>query len=470
MKNRPLLLGASLTLLALALGCGAEPTAPDRDPSWVGGKADIPGWLRPIDAELSCGAVVPGRFDGPDSAHLFQLGAAGPQIYTFFFQGSHAPQAGAAVAVYDAQTGARLGIDRRPGEASALLELELAVDTKILVAVYSLADQASGDYTLTVSCQPLEGALAPLEPAPSTPGGISLLPETQVVFASKVEGAQLLTTVDDYIRALSPFDRSFMSQTPGEVTPQAFAQHLASLPVDWTASEMQLVEDVVQAVGLKLQPYDLDLPPTISLVKVQGGPELPYTRGSFVVVPAPVLQLGASDLETIVTHELFHILSRHDPGLRQQLYAIIGFTECPELAYPAELADLKLTNPDTPLVNQAIKVSVFGQPYDVVPITYSPVPYSSGMGTNPLAFVTFKLLAVQTGPGETLPLYWNGKPFTLDVAQVPSYLAQVGMNTQYLIHPDEILADNFVQLIQGKTSNLPSPQIPQQMAQLLKKP
>ena len=55
-----------------------------------------------------------------------------------------------------------------------------------------------------------------------------------------------------------------------------------------------------------------------------------------------------------------------------------------------------------------------------------------------------------------LPSYVGGRPQLLDPRPTSGYLDQVGRNTGYIIHPDEILAENFVKLIHGMT-NVPSP-------------
>ena len=41
--------------------------------------------------------------------------------------------------------------------------------------------------------------------------------------------------------------------------------------------------------------------------------------------------------------------------------------------------------------------------------------------------------------------------FRIDPAKVPSYHDQIGRNTGYIIHPEEVLADNFTLLLQGRT-------------------
>ena len=43
----------------------------------------------------------------------------------------------------------------------------------------------------------------------------------------------------------------------------------------------------------------------------------------------------------------------------------------------------------------------------------------------------------------------NGEPILLNFDDVPDYYIKTGDNTRYMIHPEEILADNFVFLVQG---------------------
>ena len=54
--------------------------------------------------------------------------------------------------------------------------------------------------------------------------------------------------------------------------------------------------------------------------------------------------------------------------------------------------------------------------------------------------------------GELLRLY----------RQAAGFSQQIGGNTGYIIHPDEILADNFTLLVLGRT-NVPSPRILKEM-------
>ena len=49
---------------------------------------------------------------------------------------------------------------------------------------------------------------------------------------------------------------------------------------------------------------------------------------------------------------------------------------------------------------------------------------------------------------------------------MPGFAEQVGTNTDYIIHPEEILADNFVFLINGRV-DLPSQRVVQEMGRIL---
>ena len=51
--------------------------------------------------------------------------------------------------------------------------------------------------------------------------------------------------------------------------------------------------------------------------------------------------------------------------------------------------------------------------------------------------------------------------------QASGFFAQVGKNTRYIIHPEEILADNFALLVLRKR-NLPSPAIIKKLKEILK--
>ena len=77
------------------------------------------------------------------------------------------------------------------------------------------------------------------------------------------------------------------------------------------------------------------------------------------------------------------------------------------------------------------------------------------------------LMVVEKKEGKWQPVASGGAPILLDPKQVPSFLEQIGKNTGYIIHPDEILADNFKHLVKEE-QKLPTPKIVEQMQSVLK--
>jgi hypothetical protein len=63
-------------------------------------------------------------------------------------------------------------------------------------------------------------------------------------------------------------------------------------------------------------------------------------------------------------------------------------------------------------------------------------------------------------------VYENSAPKLVGPQAISGFFEQVGRNTQYIIHPEEILADNFALLILGE-QNVPSPEVLEKMRKVL---
>jgi len=53
------------------------------------------------------------------------------------------------------------------------------------------------------------------------------------------------------------------------------------------------------------------------------------------------------------------------------------------------------------------------------------------------------------------PALREGEPVLLAVSAVSGFSEQVGRNTGYIIHPEEILADNFALMVTGRSAESP---------------
>ena len=315
---------------------------------------------------------------------------------------------------------------------------------------------------LTVAVACCGSAVAGATDVPWTTG-------TVIRFAEVRDGVEALTQRDDYIKQMSPFDRQVRLKTDREVTEQELLTFFSRHVLPWNADEIAKLTPLVKALGRKLAPWKLPLPPVILLVKTSGHEEggAPYCRGAAIVLPQPMIDGNLKTLNNILPHELFHVLSSHNPRLREALYQIIGFNPCNEVFLPEPLAARKITNPDAPVNRHFITVTQDGRSLELMPVLFSKTPrYDTTRGGNLFTYLEFKLMALENNHGVRRAAIVAGQPVLLDPAGVPGYGEQIGRNTKYIIHPEEILADNFVFLIEGRI-DLPSPRVIEALGQVL---
>ena len=305
----------------------------------------------------------------------------------------------------------------------------------------------------------------------------------QLVFASRAEASQLLTQSDDFVARLSPFDRGARLKTDQAVDEVQYLRFVGQQTLDWAESQRQQFSRVVEAIQDKLAGLKLPLPEKIWLIKTTGLEEggAAYTRGAAIVFPQRKVS-SSGDLTPLFCHELFHVMSRNDPAWRDRLYSTIGFRRCPELQWPDNLALPRLTNPDAPVNNHCIKVRLGSDAEAreqwVIPILYSRAKqYDPKAGGEFFDYLTFRLIGIDEPPeaapggspgGASQAVLRDGKLILLEPKDAVGFLDQIGRNTGYIIHPDEILADNFVMIVTGK-ADIRSPEVLEKIKSQLSK-
>ena len=296
------------------------------------------------------------------------------------------------------------------------------------------------------------------------------LTETATVrFATRQEGIDILTAEDDFSRQLTRFDLQVRLQTNESTSIYAWRKSVADEVLDWTAEDQKNVLPALKALPSKLAPLRLPLPKEILLILTSGKEEAgaAYTRANAIVLPKGVTRRTPEQLESLLIHEIFHVLSRHSRDARRELYRIIGFELTAPIELPPQLADRKMTNPDAPGIDCTIQLTANGQRLIAAPIIYAtPAQFDPQHGTSLFNYLTVRLLVLENRDGKLQVAMKGEQPVVLDPRKVDSFFEQVGRNTDYIMHPDEILADNFVHLVL-KRPNLQTPRIVEQMAKVL---
>jgi hypothetical protein len=298
-----------------------------------------------------------------------------------------------------------------------------------------------------------------------------LTPSTRVKFAEANEAAAELERKDVFVESLSPFDRAARKKTDRPVSQEEFLRFVSQQALAWQTAEIERLTPILGSISNKIAGLRLRLPSVIRLVKTTGNEEggAAYCRGNNIILSAKRAGAPEAVLERLLTHELFHILSRNNRKLRDSLYAVVGFRFCGEVAYPKELAGRKLTNPDTPVIEHFITVTAQGKPTPVAPILFSKQEsYDVQKGGEIFAYLTFKLLAIEQRGDSWIPVYQESEPRLLEADAAEGFREQIGWNTNYILHPEEILADNFVLLVQNAT-DVKTPRILEEMRRILKR-
>jgi hypothetical protein len=284
-------------------------------------------------------------------------------------------------------------------------------------------------------------------------------------FATASEAAEILARKDDFIQRLSPFDRSARMKTDKNVSVEEFLAFVKTSASTWTDAEKGKVEAAIGRIGPALEVLSLPLPKTVALLKTTGNEEghAFYTRDTAIVFPENQLTAAADapPLEKTIAHELFHILSRENPAMREALYHAIGFTPCAEVQLPTPLQPRKITNPDAPRNDHSIRLQVDGKEVAAVPMLLSATEkYDAQRGGEFFSYMQLQFLILENRSGGL------GGGEVVAPSRVSQFFEQVGRNTDYVIHPEEILAENFALLVLNE-QKVASPAILQRMREIL---
>jgi len=302
--------------------------------------------------------------------------------------------------------------------------------------------------------------------------GIEIRPGTIAEFASAEEGRQILAERETgFIQSMSQFDRRVRMRTARTVSEGEFVTYLTNQVRAWTSTEQMKVTAALNQIRAQLQDLNVPMPSQFFLVKTTGGEEgnAAYLRASAIILPQSLISGDAAQLTKTLTHELFHEYLYHNPHLKRALYGIIGFQLCNEIALPQVLVDSRITSPNPSPWDFFIRVESNGERIPCLLIFYS--KSTNYTGGQLFDYLQFRLLALEERDGR----YYascspEGVPRLLDTStQVQDYHEQIGCNTSYIIHPEEILADNFV-VVAGKSNVLTSPRVPYLLRKAINSP
>jgi hypothetical protein len=291
-----------------------------------------------------------------------------------------------------------------------------------------------------------------------------------VSFATRERAIAAITADDRFTQNLSKFDLQARMRTEREVTLADWQEFVAGEVRDWNDDDRRRLATAIESLRERLVRFTVPLPDAIHLATTSGNEEghAAYCRGSCIVLPAKVLKNSKSDLESLLIHELFHVISNQHPELRKELYAIVGFQPCAEIAIHPSLKDRRITNPDAPAIDCLIELKDRDRVYRAAPVLYSSAEkFDAGDEKKTLfSYLVFRLMVVVPDGRHWKAADKEGRAVVIDPKGAPDFQERIGRNTNYIVHPEEILADNFVHLVLGR-EKLPTPRIVEELKRVL---
>lgn len=262
---------------------------------------------------------------------------------------------------------------------------------------------------------------------------------------------------DYFFRDITPLDMSLQlgeTYVKGQETQitEEYLQLLRNDVLDFNTEDQTIIAEVIDTLNNLLKDVNPNwLPKEIKLVKLNAdayGPGVFYTREDGIFIPKDELTSdNIKSLTTVFLHEIYHIMSRYSEEFRLKSYGLIGFKALDQaISIPSPLKERVLLNPDGIDMAYGIELT---DPTVEEKITAIPVIHSNSSNyiegkESFFSYIQFDLFRVVDGE-----VIVGGEENGVIVPEVPdlhyqSFFEQIKDNTQYIIHPDEIMADNFM--------------------------
>ena len=265
------------------------------------------------------------------------------------------------------------------------------------------------------------------------------------VFATAAEGSAILGTRDEYVRATAPLERSAKLRTAEPVDEERFLEHMRGTTIEWTEDQRANMQKLTDRLAEFLKGVKWQMPDRMLIVHTSSllEDDLPHTRANAIIFPTSYYHRGPVTAMLVLAHEAFHVLTRNNLELKETLYSAIGFKRCETVSIPPAIARLKITNPDTVEDRHTIAVRYRGQPVEALPyIRFPSESFDPKQGFAARIKVAW-LLVDRKG---TDCRAREGAEASVHPSELEGLFEQIGRNTQYLFHAEEVLAENFVEL------------------------
>lgn len=262
-------------------------------------------------------------------------------------------------------------------------------------------------------------------------------------FVDREEAVHLYLSNTAYFENATAYDMQFKTQQK-DADLERLKQYGANQMQEFSDTEKENLTAAMDEIETMLKEKGFHLPPLdeiqfIRSTQFEEGCATAYTHGTQIYMDGLIpifLAAGEQNHQkgiSILLHELFHCLTRNDPAFRKDMYALIGFQVMEhDFDIPESVQKIALSNPDVEHHDAYAAFTIDGQKKDCGLVIISTQPYENG--DDLFSHLEIALVPVHGDVNEK-------DYYVMDDAE--DFWEVVGQNTDYVIDPEECMADNF---------------------------
>ena len=261
-------------------------------------------------------------------------------------------------------------------------------------------------------------------------------------YASKEEGKSLLLGNEEYYNGFSQNDIDYkLEKKDGRM--EELLSFAGEQVLDFKNKEKAMLDDYFESMKNTLNEKGYSLPPLEEIVLVKttmkeesgaGG----YTHGTQIYLNGDRLGAAASgdearksEMKEILWHELFHCLTRCNPDFRKEMYKLIHFTVVDkDFPIPPNVFEYHISNPDVEHHNSYATFVIDGKNIDCFTDMVTTKHFEKEGDSFFDCFTTALI------PIDGTDVYYTPE-------QAENFDEVFGTNTDYVLDPEECMADNF---------------------------
>lgn len=277
-------------------------------------------------------------------------------------------------------------------------------------------------------------------------------------FAGSEEAAELLLAERDYYEGLNQNDLNYRLQKQ-DATLEELEAYVRTQTLDFTDEEKTAIDEEMAWFldACESRGYDLPALQGVVFAKTTMHEESDagaYTHGTKVFFGEVIMRYATDERQnyreyfrSVFVHELFHCLTRNNPDFRRDMYALLGFTVVDEdFDFAPKIAEAIISNPDVEHHNSYAAFDIGGERINCT-VVFTSKPFEQP-GDSFFDDMRTGLVPID----DTSVMY--------DSDEAANFWDVFGRNTDYVIDPEETLADNFaLAVVYGPNSAWPTPEL-----------